>query len=537
MHFPLHKGAEVLLTFVDGDPDRPIISGSMPNPETTSPVTSANQTKSVVRDNFGNEMIFDATPGDEHIRLYSPHHDSGLELGRSAFQYTTSDDADLAFGNKIEGVIGNKIDFLGGYKVEGMVGSSFNALVGLDYNFTWAGSMAWNFGFKSDFSLGSMVEDSNKDILFTSTQDFIIGAGDEFCLAAGTQEPDSAKNQNINKSVMRATPDGVTLAIGNELTETGEGIGDGDWYRKTGKWDRYKPGLPILSAMTGIAAMIISSLHEKSGKEAGAISFVPLTMLGASINAWAFIFAWMFYENNLSDVKIEPVRHKLPKQKIWLHRDGTVGIISTKGAGDKIDGEKGKIVIGVNKQIDGEDKGWQYYDKYYDFPEGKKDRAKFFQTVKKALPALAKQKKGQALDADEQKLLSDVRANIKRKKLGEGSNIVVERDKIWLRSGEPGKESLEIIQDNESQSKRIGLYTYNPDKKAEKAFIAIWQNDGAISLDNTKRDGIIAIQSKKQIKLKTDDDVFIKAGGQKHIYFKSKAGFQNAIEHKNFKAQ
>ena len=551
MHFPLHKGAEVLLTFADGDPDRPIISGSVPNPETTSPVTSANQTRSVVRDNFGNEMIFDATPGDEHIRLYSPHHDSGLELGRSAFKYTTSDDADLAFGNKIEGVIGNKIDFLGGFKVEGMVGTSFNALVGLDYNFTWAGSFAWNFGFKSDFSLGAMVEDSNKDILFTSTQDFIIGAGDEFCLAAGTQNPDYGKNQNINKSVMRATPDGVTLALGNELTETGEGIGDGDWYRKTTKWDRLKPGLPILSAITSIAAMIVSSLHQTHGKEAGKISFFPYMLLGGVINAIAIGFASKFYDDNLSDVKIEPVRHKLPRQKIWLHRDGTIGIISTKGIDTRkhplegspeqirqkeIDGSKGRIVIGVNNQEEGEDKeGWQYYDKYIDFPEKKKDRKAFWATVKKARPALVKATNKQALTADEQGLLAQVRQKIKRRKLGEGSNIVIERDKIWLRSGEPGKENSAIYVDNKSDSKRVGLYSYNQGKQAEFARIAIFQNDGQISLDNKKRDGIISLESKKQIKLKTDDHVFIGAGGQKQIYIKSKAAFSGAIEHPNFK--
>ncbi|MCK5453596.1 MAG: type VI secretion system tip protein VgrG, partial [Calditrichia bacterium] len=31
-HFPLHKGTEVLLTFIDGNPDRPVISGAVPNP-------------------------------------------------------------------------------------------------------------------------------------------------------------------------------------------------------------------------------------------------------------------------------------------------------------------------------------------------------------------------------------------------------------------------------------------------------------------------------------------------------------------------
>jgi hypothetical protein len=64
----------------------------------------------------------------------------------------------------------------------------------------------------------------------------------------------------------------------------------------------------------------------------------------------------------------------------------------------------------------------------------------------------------------------------------------------------------------------------------------VFQKDGQISLDNTKRDGIIAIESKKQIKLKTDDHIFINAGGQKQIYIKSKAAFSGVIEHPNFKA-
>ena len=37
MHFPLHKGTEVLLSFVDGDPDRPIIASAVPNFEQAQP--------------------------------------------------------------------------------------------------------------------------------------------------------------------------------------------------------------------------------------------------------------------------------------------------------------------------------------------------------------------------------------------------------------------------------------------------------------------------------------------------------------------
>jgi type VI secretion system secreted protein VgrG len=48
-HHPLHKGIEVLVAHVDGDPDRPIILSAVPNPRTTSPSTSANATQSVTQ--------------------------------------------------------------------------------------------------------------------------------------------------------------------------------------------------------------------------------------------------------------------------------------------------------------------------------------------------------------------------------------------------------------------------------------------------------------------------------------------------------
>ncbi len=41
MHFPLNPGVEVLLAFVNGDPDRPIVVGAVPNPVTPTPVDAA----------------------------------------------------------------------------------------------------------------------------------------------------------------------------------------------------------------------------------------------------------------------------------------------------------------------------------------------------------------------------------------------------------------------------------------------------------------------------------------------------------------
>jgi len=73
MHFPLHKGVEVLLTFIDGDPDRPIIAGSVPNPETGSPVTSSNHTQHMISTRYGHNFIMDDINPHWEINTHGGH--------------------------------------------------------------------------------------------------------------------------------------------------------------------------------------------------------------------------------------------------------------------------------------------------------------------------------------------------------------------------------------------------------------------------------------------------------------------------------
>ncbi|APR75970.1 Rhs element Vgr family protein [Minicystis rosea] len=56
-HFPLKPGVEVLLAFVNGDPDRPLIVGAVPNPLTPSPVDNANRTTHRIKTKAG--ILFD----------------------------------------------------------------------------------------------------------------------------------------------------------------------------------------------------------------------------------------------------------------------------------------------------------------------------------------------------------------------------------------------------------------------------------------------------------------------------------------------
>ncbi len=49
MHFPLHKGTEVIWTCLDGDPDRPIITGVVPNPLNKSVIDAESHTKNRIK--------------------------------------------------------------------------------------------------------------------------------------------------------------------------------------------------------------------------------------------------------------------------------------------------------------------------------------------------------------------------------------------------------------------------------------------------------------------------------------------------------
>ena len=73
MHFPLRPGTEVLVGFVNGDPDRPIIVGTAPNPLTASPVDFHNQTQNVLRSGSNNEIVMEDERGIERVRIHSPH--------------------------------------------------------------------------------------------------------------------------------------------------------------------------------------------------------------------------------------------------------------------------------------------------------------------------------------------------------------------------------------------------------------------------------------------------------------------------------
>ncbi len=83
IHFPLRQKTEVLLSFIDGDPDRPMISNAIANPDTPNVVTGKNQTNNVIRTSSGNLLELEDVEESKRIKLWCPRHNSYFHLGAS----------------------------------------------------------------------------------------------------------------------------------------------------------------------------------------------------------------------------------------------------------------------------------------------------------------------------------------------------------------------------------------------------------------------------------------------------------------------
>jgi len=361
VHFPLHKGTEVLLTFIDGDPDRPVISGAVPNPETISPVTNANQTKSVIRDHYGNEIIMDATPGDEHISLFSPHHDSGIQFGRSVRSWTQSNESEAVLGNKMGVVSGSRGEAVFGNSLDAKFGFLWNISAGLQFEGSWGGKYIHNNSYEIKSNKEPIIQTSRKDILSSSRQDHIIAAGDQVCIVGGslsessifksieaplvkkhakekTPVPAIAVNtlekKKRNRSIVNIFPEKISLSVGDKkstrnLDEYGR-ISGGELrqnlYEKTPKTARilsvFIPSLISSLVMGAVGETFWNSDAERDDLRWDRWITGPATLALTGVMS---ILAHFILKSEIKDSKIEPVLHNNPDASVSLGEKENVG--------------------------------------------------------------------------------------------------------------------------------------------------------------------------------------------------------------------
>ncbi len=80
LHLPLLAGSEVAMCCLNGDLDRPILLGALPNPDTASPVNAGNASQNILRSFGGNELLMDDRKGHERTELFTRGRKNLLSL-------------------------------------------------------------------------------------------------------------------------------------------------------------------------------------------------------------------------------------------------------------------------------------------------------------------------------------------------------------------------------------------------------------------------------------------------------------------------
>ncbi|NDV23346.1 type VI secretion system Vgr family protein [Desulfovibrio sp. JC022] len=145
MHFPLHKGTEVLITYIDGDPDRPLIQAAAPNPENPSLVKDSNQTMCQITTGGQNRIHMEDKEGGQRILMHSPKSDTWIRMGTPNDPPAAADES----GWERENEGGEAQD---GWKLhtkahmEVFAGSSAETLMGNEFKFVLGSSELVNVG-------------------------------------------------------------------------------------------------------------------------------------------------------------------------------------------------------------------------------------------------------------------------------------------------------------------------------------------------------------------------------------------------------
>jgi len=206
-----HIGDEVIVECLEGDPDRPIITGRVYNQANMPPMElPTNKHKRAWCDDYGNELIFDATPGDEHIVLRSPHHNSGITLGRSSTTFTESNAMAATYGDNLNWKLGCNMDVTVGAYAGVTFGGTVAGVIGASYAFNVAAQCSANFGPQFAASAGIKYEKKDSDFFNICEGHVVISAGKVLNLVGGA----GPKN---GTSILSADDDTFELSVGEPM--------------------------------------------------------------------------------------------------------------------------------------------------------------------------------------------------------------------------------------------------------------------------------------------------------------------------------
>jgi len=328
-----HVGDEVIVECLEGNPDRPIITGRVYNANNMPAFgLPDNKDKRVWQDDYGNQLVFDATTGDEHIRLYSPHHNSGLILGRSAAAITNSNSIQGTLGVNVSGTLLSQITGVAGGMIQGVLGTNLSHTLGAICNVNLATQMALNIGSQVSYTKGlnlATTGDDNKicdgSMLMSAQQNInIVGAA----------------NHSKNSTALHADECHIELAAGPALKISGAS------FTKTGKAAfGLANALPAVSTLLmGSVAALAAALTSDADDEAAGAGQISMVTIAGVLEASSLVLMLLtasklkkfvgegttrakHYKNRVSRVKLFSEKVKVPDLEYSASLESTQGVL------------------------------------------------------------------------------------------------------------------------------------------------------------------------------------------------------------------
>ncbi len=258
-HFPLRKGTEVMVAFLGGDPDRPLISGVVPNATHPSTVTSANHTENIIRTGGDNYIKFQDQKGKEYIHLFTPKR-TELFMGGPTGAYYDDGTAYLQFPEPSgEGFTSPSLEDVPATFYVNTDGAA-GFIVGGDWWQDVRGNMnVAVFGSVKHYFEGThtlnIVGDSND--YYAAHHNTTIGTGRSDTVAAGgmTQTITGGLTQTVNDGGQQTVNGGWTHKV------TAENHDDyGTWKTTSGAWNATFTGNVTLDAGSNVVTVNASEI-------------------------------------------------------------------------------------------------------------------------------------------------------------------------------------------------------------------------------------------------------------------------------------
>lgn len=195
MHFPLHKGTEVIVTHINGDPDRPLIAAAVPNPSTGSKVTGSNQSQSMIRTGGGNSIQLEDTQGAEGFNINATY------------------DASLTTGNNLTVTVGNNASETVSVDKSLTVGSNDTQDVGSNRTVTIGADESQTVGANQSITVGS-----NQSSAVGANRTLDVGANDTHNVGANLTQSVSANYALSAGAAAAITAPQIAVSAGGKVT-------------------------------------------------------------------------------------------------------------------------------------------------------------------------------------------------------------------------------------------------------------------------------------------------------------------------------